>query len=376
MKKSKFFRIVALLQGRKVYIAKTHSKRLSAMYHHHRRGEISATACFAESLQSPTIHILHSAEMQLFEAYQYVIAFIHIFKNAGYEILNCPNSIARSEDLHPATKALVDSLSPADPEALLGSTLIRNPTDADIHNDVSVTPPNVETADKKLTIRLTTAEKKRFCEIGANLALNQHDTLLYFFDKYVQANPFLLDCGDDSYIRGLVEAYREEIDKLKAKNEMLSAKLAALREAQKENTHHAQDTISEITTNIRTYLENMESATPVPLEIEYSAYKNYPNVTQYVFPENPGVYIIRPLAVLCGRGRYPARFIIGVDNNGNYLKFRYYPRKHYLGTPIPDSRFAMRGSLWLVKCTQANDGAVDLIGSMPLTVRLRNTSAF
>ena len=48
------------------------------------------------------------------------------------------------------------------------------------------------------------------------------------------------------------------------------------------------------------------------------------------------------------------------------------PRKNYLGVPIPDSQFATRDSVWLVNSKIANDGAVDLIGSFPLTVRFHN----
>ena len=369
----KFFRIFALLLGTQLYIGKTFSRRLSAVYHRHCRGEMLATACFSKSSQTPTLHMLFGAEMQAFEAYRYIIAFIHFFRNAGYEILNSPKSIERSENLHSATQAIVDVLQSTDPEILLMDTMIRNPTEADISLEVASFQPTKETADQKLTIRLTPFEKKHFNKIGEDLALNQHDTLLYLFDKCNQIDPVFLDLEGDTYLRALINAYREEIEKLNNQNAALAKKLSMLRESGNARTARLQKEFADAKLAVDGYFNLLDNATAIPLEIEYDLYKNYPHAMLYTYPEVPGVYTFRPQAVLRGRGRYSAQFILGTAEDGRNLKFRYYPRHNYLGVPIPDSQFATRGSVWVVSCKIANDNAVDLTGSLPLTVRFRNS---
>lgn len=369
MQQLKSFRVFALLLGKRLYIGKTFSRRLSAVYHRHCRGEIIATACFSESTPKPTLHVLHSAEMQTFVAYRYILAFIHFFRDAGYDILNCPRSIERSENLHPATQAIVDTLEFSSPEDLLKDTLIMNPTDADIPSEKNIPQPVEEIADQKLTIRLTPSEKQNYIRIGENLSLNQRDTMRYLFDKCNQTDPVFLDLEGDSYLRVLINAYREEIEKTKSQNTSLRKKLTATRESAKAQSERLQKDLSSVASEICCYLDLMENAVPIPLEIEYGLYRDTAEAENYKYPEAAGIYLIRPQMVLRGNGRYSALFIMGIGENGALLKFRYYKKKNYIGIPIPDSRFSTRGSVWLVTCKIANDGAFDLTGSLPLTVR-------
>lgn len=372
MKKTKLFRIFALLDGKQIYIGKTFSRRLSAVYHRHCRGELLATACFSQNSKKPTLHILCSEEMQAFEAYRYVLAFIHFFRNAGYEVLNCHRSIERSENIYVATQAIVDMLKTTEAEDLLADTLLKNPTEADIYSEAIMPRPEAEIADQKLTLRLTPSEKQHYMKIGDELALNQHDTLLYLLDKCNQTDPMFLDLEGDTYLRVLINAYRDEIEKLKIQNEAFAKKLTILRESAKEREVRLRESLADIAAGIYQYFDLMDNACVIPLEVEYGMYKEYENKAVYAYPEIPGFDVFRPQAVLRGCGRYSSLFILGVSKGGNCLKFRYYPRKDYLGIPIPDSHFATRDSVWLINSKIANDGAVDLIGSFPLTVRFHN----
>ena len=368
MKNSKLFRIFALLYRRRIYIGKTFSRRLSAVYHRHCRGNIIATACFPEK---PTLHVLYSAKMQPFEAYRYILAFIHIFKNAGYEILNCSRSIERSENLHSATQAIVDTLLSTDPEVLLMDTLIKNPTDADMLPEADTDKPEEVIADQKITIRVASSEKQEYMKIGAELCLNQRETLQYLLAKAKQTDSGFLDFEGDGYLRALVNAYREENAKLKKRNAELYEKLTVSRVDKQEKLAQKNKQIEAIKNGIQQYFAMMHSICKIPVGFETGKYEDFLGVEQYQFPKEVGSYIFRPQEILRSKGRWGALFILGKGDNDKLYKFRWYPKAYYAGLQIRDHIFGKHGSVWLVGCEKANDGAMDLIYAFPLEVQFR-----
>lgn len=52
------------------------------------------------------MHLLIDTEMQSYQAYRYVLVYVRMLREAGYHILNCERTIARSQDLHNETQAL------------------------------------------------------------------------------------------------------------------------------------------------------------------------------------------------------------------------------------------------------------------------------
>ena len=364
------FTIYLLKSGNKVYVGKTKGKRISAVFSRHRCGKCASThKHFAKPAPPPVLHILFRQPIRDFEAYKYVLSYIRLFREAGYQILNCPHSIERSYDLKENTLEIFESIKTSNISELLQTTRITKTTDADIKAD-RIAEKDTPNADCMLTIRLTKNERDHFRQIGANLNLNQHQTLLYLFDKCAQPDPFFIDLGGDSYLRILFDCQKEEIEKLNARNSALTKKLIVYRDDNNKKLSSAREAFADIKTSISTYFSLMENSTPIPLEIEYGLYRSTKDIEKYEYPENAGIYLIRPQMVLRGKGRYSAQFILGFDINTNRcLKFRYYPKQTYVGVPIPDSRFSTRGSVWLVGCGEANDGAMQLYCSLPMGIR-------
>lgn len=369
----KIHTIYALIKGNKVYVGKTTGKRISAVYSAHMCGEKLATrANFAKPASAPDLHILHRSEMLPFVAYKYVIAYIRCFLDAGYEILNAPRSIERVRELKEDTKKIFTAIAPKSVPELLELTRVKKVTEADIRDKEVRGEGLKEKADCQLTIRLTQKEKAHFQKLGSDLHLNQHQTLLYLFDKCEQTDPMFIDLEGDSYLRALFDTYREEIQKLNKANENLHDKLMSSREDKNKKIAALNESLANIKTSVRAYFDLMENAMPIPLEIKYGLYSETTEAEKYKYPQTAGVYLIRPQMVLRGKGRYSAMFIMCYGENGEPLKFRYYPKKNYIGVPIPDSQFSMRGSKWLVGCWKASDGSMDLYASLPLTVEFRD----
>jgi len=364
--------IFALAKDNLIYIGKSYGKRISAVYSRHRCGKHDSTRrYFAKPAPPPDLHILLRRPMQDFETYKYVLSYIRFFREAGYQILNCPRSIERSYDLKEDTLKIFENIKPNNASELL-STRITKITEADIKEEKS-SETDTPNADCMLTIRLTKDERNHFRQIGANLNLNQQQTLLYLFDKCEQDDPFFIDFEGDSYLRVLFNCQKEEIEKLNARNSALTKELHAYRDNNNQKLSSAREAFADIKASISSYFSMMESATQIPLEIEYGLYKNATDIEKYKYPEDSGIYLIRPQKVLRGKGRYSAQFILGFDiNNNRNLKFRYYPKQTYVGVPIPDSRFSTRGSVWLVGCRETNDGAMQLYCSFPMDIRPKN----
>ena len=365
--------IYALVKDKEVYIGKTKGKRVSAVYSSHCCGEHAATCRrFAKPMPAPELHVLIRREMQDFEAYKYVLAYIRVFREAGYVILNAPRSIERSNDLKEDTQRIFDEIKPTGVSELLQSTKINKLTDADITMPEELAEDRKDNKCSHLTIRLTKEEKEHFQELGGSLHLNQRETLLYLFDKCKQEDPMFLDLEGDTYLRAILDCYRKDVARLRKANLELHEKLTASRDDKSKKLKDARESFAAVKASVAKYFSLQDSAVPIPLELEYGLYRQFEDVDMYEYPETAGTFQIRPQVVLRGHGRYSAWFVLGVTESGRYLKVRYYPRKDYVGVPIPDSRFTVRGSVWLVGCEAANDGAMDLYCSYPLMITFSN----
>lgn len=121
-------------------------------------------------------------------------------------------------------------------------------------------------------------------------------------------------------------------------------------------------------TGVAAFFGIMRPNSKVPLVIEQGYYKDCSHTEKYHYPTTAGVYILRPTQILFGKGRYPAIFILGIGENGEYLKFRFYPKSYFAGINPKNEKYWLRGSVWLIGCEPANDGAMDVIFAFPLDV--------
>lgn len=353
----KIYTIYAILAGKTIFIGKTTSSRVSAVYHRHRRGEVCATQAFSALGIKPKLHVLTRKEMEEYEAFRWVVAYIYIFQGTGFEILNSAKTIQKANNLYNETQRLVKDIKEESIEDLLSRTVVNRPRDADFavqEEELAQLKP----ADQRITLRVSTYEKERFMQLANDFHLSQRQTLQYLISKKMMPQDMFPPWEDDIYVRTVMKAVREENEKLRRENQ----KLRAYREGEKPYLENLRVALS-------TYFEKMQSLNPVPIRIERGKYRGYPDVHAYLYPIHAGIFLVRPTAILTGKGPYAPQFVLVKANDGECYKFRFYPKRTFCGVKPNNSRFALRGSSWLMGCAQASDGAMDLTFALPLDIR-------
>lgn len=364
--------VFALVRDNEVYVGKTRGTRISAVFSRHRCGDHTTTRQhFAKPKPQPGLHILYRGEMPAFVAYKYTLAFIRLFREAGYHSLNAPHTIARSDDLKDDTQNIFKEIKTDNIAILLQSTRVEKVTDADMPKETDAGESQGETQSCQLTIRLTATEKEQFQQLSATLNLTQREVLLYLFAKCNQTDPVFLDLEGDLYLRVLIDSYREENQRLKNQNIELKKKLSLLRVDIKNKLARVNAHMRALQKGIREYFQLLESTSKIPVDLEVDYYEDFPNKNLYQYPEDEGFYIFRPQEILRSKGRWGAIFLVGIGDNNRLYRFRYYKKSYYAGENIANSSFAKRGSVWLVGCERAADGAMDIVYAFPLEVRFQ-----
>lgn len=345
----KVFTVFLLFFGKYVFVGKTTSPRISAVYHRHARGEVYRTREHARINPTPTLHVLHVAEMHLHECYYWILAFINTLNSAGYQLLNSPKTLLRAKDLRAPTQSIVAEIEAEGIDQILARTKVERPSDADREPTIIASVPSKHLVDCKVDIRLTADEKERFVRAAQEQGLNYRELLLS-----------LLDRGPDNS-----EQATGQIINSPTKTERLESKIRNLEEKNRAQRIEFSKRLSDkdhrlqlIQTGLAKYYSLMRSASGIPLDIERGSYKDFPAAHEYCYPDKEGPYIVRPTMILYGRGPYPARFLLGIGDGVQY-KFRFYPNNDCAGVSLTNTNFGKRGAVWLLGARRASDGAMD-----------------
>lgn len=108
----------------------------------------------------------------------------------------------------------------------------------------------------------------------------------------------------------------------------------------------------------------------VPLYTRRQAQRIFSERRNYSQPEEAGTRTIRIDCLVYGRGarnRKQALFVYGTTiDGGEKIRIRWYPRKEYVGCPVTLKVYRSSNLVWQVAYAEAQDGAVDMIGAIPL----------
>ena len=358
----KVYSFFALLWANQVYIGKTTSCRVSAVYHRHSRGEMQLTRECALENPSPTLCLLEIQEMQAYEAYTTVLAYLRLFENNGFVLLNSQKMITQSRALHSIAQDKYSELTRASFEEILKNSLVQKPADADRKHVPEQPAPRSHQEKRKLTVRIPRQEKEAFDVCASGLGMTQEKLLSRMINKFLT-----LEGGDHFQIEQLKSKLAEH--KKKAEEQQVAA--AERTRTLTNRLKNYDQFLKSCQNGLAMFFEKMQQTSAIPLSIEQSIYGGFPNVNGFSYPESEGPFLFRPTAILLGRGRYPARFLVGSGENGKLLKFRYYANGSLLGVSMLSPRFGKKGTLWIVGAKKAPDGAVDLAYAFPLDVEFR-----
>ena len=370
MNKKRLTRIFALVRGESVFIGRCAAQKLSTVVRSHCRGEhLQTEEYFDLETKRPELYVLDEVDEVSPITYRHWLAWIHVFDQAGYEVINRAEVLERAWNLHPETQKIVRQITELSLEAHLEQGRCANYKAADRlpqSDDIAVAQ-DPSRATEKLSIRLTKTEKndiKAFAE-ERNLTMRQ-------VIPYLMANTIIAEGTRhklDSALQQVQDKYQKNVARLKDREAVLQEKLAE----QKEQNKHIRAQYLQHTDawqrGIQKYLSYFTSSSPIPMELEHDRYKPYMEQShvEYRYPEKAGFAAFRPVAVLYGKSQ-GCRFVVGTTDQGEFIKLRYYSCKTFLGCSLSNETFGLRGTCWLVGWELAGDGAMQLIFALPLSI--------
>lgn len=338
------FRIFALVLDKEIFVGKSAANRMSAVYSRHRCGTVAATQGHLDREQAPTLHILKELSCTGSEAYRHVLAWIHLFSEAGYSSLNHPGTEESAECLYSQTEAIYKSLPQEPAERILEKTRVQKPADADrkpMH--IPLLQPKPE-KNIQMNLRMSPRDKKRFDRFCQEHGLRARDALGLLLDQVI---------GEDSHRNQILVAKEKELEALRRDKRPAPEKPVWL---------------DFLLPGLKRYIQLFYPPEPgrgLPVYTYKGFHRQLPDGIRYAFPDQEGFFLLEAEATLWGK--HKARFIVGQGENGEYLKLRSYPKPYFSGVHIWNYP---PGTLWLVGCRKANDGAMEIAASFPVPLEL------
>lgn len=360
MQKKKVFTVFMLFFGKYAFVGKTTSPRISAVYHRHARGEVYRTREHALSNPTPTLHVLHVAEMYLHECYYWILAYVNVLNRAGYQLLNSPKTLVRANDLRAPAQSIVERIEGEDLDQILDRTKVERPSNADRKPTIIAPAPSKSLVDCKIDIRLTEDEKARFVNTAKKQGMTYRELIFNLLDNFSQ-NPESASLD--------TPPWQMKVEKLESKILDLEEKLQSQHVGSIERLSAKNHQLQLIQSGLATYFDLMRPTHNIPLALERNTYKDFPEVHKYRYPNQEGPYIVRPTAIVYGKGKYPPRFILGIGDDNVQYKLRFYPKGNCAGISLLSKNWGKRGAVWLLGARRAPDGAMDLAFAFPLEIK-------
>ena len=374
----KLFKIYALVHENNVFIGKT-TGEIKSVFYQHRRAQNAYTAAYyhPRNSKNPEIHILEALSCNFLESYRHIVAWVHIFQEEGYHMINPRGTIDDANDLHTETLSIVNTIRPISLNKVLAETkyckqVKTTMTDLPPQREEKIAPK--KTKHKKITVWTTPEEKERFVAFAKSLELTQSQAIQYLISKTALENvdPLFPDWDNDIFTRTLKKFYEQKLAQLEDENFQLKTTQNLYREDKKAKSTKLDQCHNIVQRAVTDFFEYFDSATPIPIGIERAKYEDYmgnlPKDMRNEYPIHSGSTLIRLQALLLGKGTAPARFVLGITQHGHPIKLRVYPSKYFIGIMPGNERFSQRNSVWYVAWRMTGDVA-ELIAAYPLQIR-------
>lgn len=361
----KQYRIYALLMRAEenyVYVGKTTARRMSAVYSRHRTGSVKATACYFDQEEPPELYLLETCNVTGSEVYRRVVAWCHVFLQAGYVSINHDRTILQAQDMQPETKVIAGCLGQKPLEEILRKSYLERLSDGDLMPEMRAAA-EMKQKTIQMNIRIGTRDKDRFdrfCQAGG---MNQREGFAVLLDR-------IKDCTDFPAMSLLLKKREEKIDELKRENSGYKAKLQDCTGDKSQKETILEKRLEFMRMGIQEYLQNLfpESGGKASLpETSWRRYmRNLPENERPTYPEIEGFLVLQPETIVWGNSLHRPCFLVGKGENGKRYLLRCYPRMDFVGFPIRESCYAKPEAIWHVGCQRSRDGAMELMAAFPL----------
>ena len=351
------FRIFALVLGEEIFVGKTTSPRISAVYSRHRCGTVAAPRGILDQEERPSLHILEQLECTGADAYRHILAWIHLFEQAGFYSINHVATAVSADVLYPPTETILQALPKEPVQQILERTYVQKPSEANIAPSPKLAFLPMPEKKVQMNIRMAVKDKKTFLRFCRKHRLKSGEALGLMLDQVT---------GENTHLQQLLSAQkelREENIKLKKQLAVRSGKESPVQEKR------AEAYLRFLQPGLEAYIQYLfprEEGDVLPA-VSFKRFQKQTNI-RYEYPQEEGFLLLTAEASLWGRNR--SRFIVGRGENSKSLKLRYYQKPWYTGVPIWDYP---SGTLWMVGCRKAADGAMELVAAFPMPPVLEET---
>lgn len=338
-----------------VFIGKTSSPRISAVYSEHICGKRMSTAAYFDKEARPSLYVLETLYITENDAYKHVVAWVRVFVEHKYTCINHDGTLRHAESMLPETIELVRNIERKPLEVILKERYVEHPKDADRIEENSQHSSDCDEI-VQINLRLSQSVKQKFDTFRKRTGTNQKEAFLLLLD-------FADGTNNHTNLNRIIGERDKTIITLKKENEDLKKKLTLEKKTTPDNLLIKQYEFMKF--GISTYFDYLHSNSKkgMPLKsLNYKKYMKKNTLGQYEYPEHEGFMALSLEAVLWGNSIHRARFLVGVGENGKHYKLRYYPKKQYIGFDIQD---LVEDKYW-VGFRMAKDGAMELLAAFPI----------
>lgn len=373
-------RIYAIIADHHVYIGKTTTKHLSAVYRNHIHGRSAPTrdTVIAHAQGMPVLHLLEDLCACKSVAYRHIVAWVHIFAQADYTVVNRPGTLRQAADLHPQTQVLVAQLRVEPLEDILKRTRLAYHTAADKYPpsipEMPEKPANDSRETMQLSVRMTRDEKEAFAQFATDWNMSQRDALLYLMQRYSK----IMTLQEELDMLAAQDKAQRTINRLQASNEKLEQQITKLKTTTPESAApHMTQVVRYAQEGIKGYFASLPATEAPPLpRLGYKRYmRRHPEATRYPYPDTQDYFDFIPTTILYGNAKPMVHFWIGQATDGSVYKIRIYDKYDFVGISPLNEQYSRQEMLWYIRVRPAVDGAADLIFALPILSPQSDTTA-
>lgn len=355
------------------YIAKSCAKNPIARFYEHIRGEIKWTKDdFGPDGYStdPEFVILESLDCTSPIAYRHIVAWCHYFEEQRFCLLNSPTKGWQCDYLKPDTKKIYDAICAP---VSITEVLEREVVYERMEREPAVIMPDKPKSKSQMTqlnirvLRNVAEAFREFCE-QSHLSQNNALALLLAPENQARLETVNAPWQELQYQKELNEQLKIENEQLRKKRNELQLREKGYRKVIAKISNEVVGTIAK--NNGKDFVKK-----PVLKAMHFKDAKRQLDFESYQYPDKYGIEEITLVGIVNGVQKMRANrdlllptalFVLGETNGGDKIKFRWYPKEHFVGITPRNEMYAYSGARWLAGFVVAPDGATDLIANIPL----------
>lgn len=339
-----------------VFVGKTTQKNLKRVLHYHKKNNHYASAVFEEGVDA-TIYHLETVHCTAPDAYRHVLAFMRYFIDHNFDVISHHAPYEAALDLHERAQDIYNVIFTIP----LPEILSRNTTPTESTKTATQESPKKSPLTSRLSIRVTESEYNRFTSFCHELGLTQRDAILSLFGKEASLESLALQrisqqahiiASLKNQVQNLIHIVENGSRGANADKKLIEA-------------------LSLCSIGIHQYLRLVLDCNNTTEHLRCLSWNQFtqtcPNWKEYSYPQHSDPIYLHVQFMCYGKGSRPCIFLYGFDRfTGEKLRFRFYPKRTYIGPTPNHSHSIYEGVCMLIMAKQDGEGVADMVLALPL----------